>query len=525
MTGPTIHLIIHNVICIVSGITTIGMALFTYLNGPRKTANITWTLMLLAIAIFVISHVIGVNIADPNISKALFMFNLSVFFIGVFNIHAVLALLGQDKEKKSLLIFLYVTAAFCTIFFLIFPDLFLLPSVPKMYLPNYYNPGILNWTRVAYLYGVTVPFMIYLLAKTILRTKPGLEKTQHTYLMWTIIIGYAIGSLPNLLVYNVQFDPAIGMLFVNLFALPFVYGAVKYGLFNVKVIAQQAFGYSIAVAIIGGLITFFNYSTNWVQTAYPTFPLWTVHMASALLVVTVSMIVWRRLRESDILKYEFITTATHKFRTPLTHIKWASENLSKETNLSEDEKSQLSYIQEANTKLVELTNLLVNASETEGTVYGYHHERGDVSALVEEVVSGLGQQLVNKRVSLTKALPSGMHAMFDESRLKFVIQTLIENGIDYAPNDATISVSIERRGKNIVCSVKDSGIGIPKDEIPLLFSKFYRGRQAKLTDTEGMGIGLFMCKEIIARHKGHIWAESDGSGKGSTFNFSLPAAE
>ena len=114
-------------------------------------------------------------------------------------------------------------------------------------------------------------------------------------------------------------------------------------------------------------------------------------------------------------------------------------------------------------------------------------------------------------------------ARIDVSRIKFIIQTYIENAIHYSLENPVITVSAHRDGARIVCTVADNGIGIPTSELPFLFAKFYRGSDARLADTEGMGIGLFMSKEIIKRHHGKIWAESDGPHKGSVFAFSIPA--
>lgn len=520
---PSLHLIIHNVVGIISVVVALGLSVFILMSAPKKMANVTFSLMCLSIAVFVLSHVIGANISDPNISRFVLMFNLSIFFIGVFNLHAILCLINKSRQNRLILVILYSFVAFITIFFIFNPDLFLLLSVPKMYFPNYYEPGILNWVRVAFLYGIALPCIIYFLWKARREVTNDLDRKRYLYQLEAEAIGYIFGFIPNFLVYNIHIDPLLGIVFVPLFAVPFVYGAVRYGLFNVRVIAQQAFWYGVAVAVIGGLITLFNYFNNWVREFYPNFPIWITSFGSAILVVAASVIVWRRLREGDLLKYEFITTATHKFRTPLTHIKWATENLEK-SQTPEDRMIQLGYIKDANAKLVELTNLLVNVSEAESLGYEYRLEPTDISAIIEESISALSNQFSIKNQKLTKNIQSNLYVLGDVSRIKFVAQTFVENAIHYTPLGGMIAVSASRKGRNVVFSVTDSGIGIPKEEFTHLFSKFYRGSQARLADTEGMGIGLYITKEIAIHHKGKVWAESAGVNKGSTFNFSLPVA-
>ena len=520
---PNYHLIIHNVLSIISTVIITGVAFFTYLNGRRSVANVAFSLVLISAAIFMASNTIGVNIIDPKLSMIVLMFNLVIFPAAAIQVHATLAVIGELRGKKIILGLLYFAAAFIVIYFLVFPDVFLLPSVPKMYFPNYYNPGILNWTRVAFLYGIGVMYSIYELVVAYYRAQTVKLRSQYKYFIWSLLFGYIIIFIPNFLVYNIEIDPLFGTLFAIFFVIPFGYGAVKYEMFNVRVIAKQAFWYAIAVSIIGGLITLLNYMSNLIQASNPRFPLWTISLASAVLVVTISIVVWKKLRESDLLKYEFITTVTHKFRTPLTYIKWTTENLSRSENDAE-RKSQLDYIATANAKLVELTSVLMNVSETENAVSDYHMVKSDLSAIVEDALIGADSQLKAKGIEVTRHLNAGMYVICDASRLKFVIQTFIENAVQYSPRQSGISVMISARDGNIILSIRDHGIGIPGDELPLLFTKFYRGRNAKLADTEGMGIGLFMSKEIVAKHHGKIWAESPGQDQGSTFSLSLPAA-
>jgi signal transduction histidine kinase len=101
---------------------------------------------------------------------------------------------------------------------------------------------------------------------------------------------------------------------------------------------------------------------------------------------------------------------------------------------------------------------------------------------------------------------------------------MVDNAIGYTPLGGIVKISLRRTGRNTVCSITDTGIGMSKEDLPLIFSKFYRGKEARSTDTEGLGIGLYIAREIVNRHKGKMWAESDGANKGSTFSFSLPVA-
>jgi len=515
-----IHLLVHNIGFGISAVVAILTAFFILFNTRRTQANTVMVLAVLSIAVFTISHIIGVNVSDPNISKNVLMLNLSLCFIGMFSVHAILAYLGKTKQRWYSLALIYFTGLFLFIWFIIYPDLFLLPSVPKMYFPNYYNPGILNWIRIAYLYVVCLPYVCIEIFVSLRNSADLREKKQLKYLFLAIITASIIGFIPNLLVYNIQVDPCWGMVFMILFALIFIYGSLRYGLFSIKIIAQQAFFYAILIGVIGGFITLLDYCNRLIQIRYPAFPIWISPLVSALFVVALAAVIWRRLRENEILKYEFVTTVAHKFRTPLTHIKWASENLTPLAT-SEEDKLQLAYIKNADDKLVELTGLLMNISEAEDNEYDYKIIKNSISKTVEEIADNHKEQYTIKNLNVTKDIQPGLTANFDESRIKFVIQTFTENAMHYTPEGGTITIALNKSGNDVVFSVKDSGIGISQEELPRLFNKFYRGRNARLADTEGMGIGLYMSKEIIERHSGKIWAYSQGAGKGSVFSFSL----
>lgn len=521
--NSSIYLVAHNIISIGSAVAIFGLALFTFTNGSRRVANITFALMLVAIDIFVISHVIGVNTVDPILSKNIFMFNLSVFFFGPFFFHTTLAMTGKDKEKKWLLVYVYISTILLLVFFIFNPDLFLLPSVPKMYFPNYYNPGLLNVLRLISMY-ILIIYSLHFLYEAYRNAKTIQVRKQYKYLIIITTLGYAVGNIPNFLVYNIQIDPLLGMPFAIIFSIPFAYAAIRYQLFNIRVIAKQAFIYSSSVVIVGSLITLLNYSNKYIQIVYPSYSSWMTTLVSAVMVVTIGVIIWMRLREGDLLKYEFLTTVSHKFRTPLTGIKWATENL-KGMNLSPDAINQIEYIKNSNEKLVELTDLLVNASNSENGSYKYNITTNNISEEVENVLVSLTHQIQTRGTSIIKSIERDIYVDCDITRIRFVIQSFIENAIHYTKEKGIILIKVFKVKNDVVFSVQDGGMGIDAKDLPYIFIKFYRSAEARIADTEGMGIGLFISKEIIKHHKGKIWVTSDGIDKGSTFYFSLPISK
>ena len=111
----------------------------------------------------------------------------------------------------------------------------------------------------------------------------------------------------------------------------------------------------------------------------------------------------------------------------------------------------------------------------------------------------------------------------DRDRLEQVLGNLLENAVKYSPDGSEIVVSVEDKGDHLITSVRDRGIGIPGDELSQVFERFHRGRQVSSTNYGGLGLGLYISKQIIERHGGTIWVES-AEGVGTTFYFSLPVA-
>lgn len=518
------HLAIHNIGFVLSAIATLGALVFVTLNNPQAKGHTPMAFLFLSVLIFIVSHIIGVNIADPEISRKVFMLNLVVFFMGILSVHTILSVLGKVGKRKFILASFYVLGIGLCIFFIKNPELLFLDSVSKMYFLNYYEPGTLSWIRIFFLLGLCLPYLIYEIFLSYREADTNNSKIQLKFLAGSFVATYIVGHIPNFLVYDIKIDPLWGMAFMIVFAIVFAYASIKYELMNIKVIAKQAFFYAITVGTIGGTIVLFEYLNRVIALNYPLFPVWVLPALSIFLVMVITLVVWEKIREVDLLRYEFITTVTHKFRTPLTQIKWATDTLEK-NRLHLQDSDQIGYIKSANSKLIELTNLLVSISEVESNVYEYHIEKTNLKKLVEEALAFVETSIVAKKITIKNDFTADTFANCDAARIKFVIQTFIENAVSYTPTGGVVNISLYEKGTRVFLTVKDSGIGITKNELPLIFSKFYRGNTARTTDTEGMGIGLFISKEIITRHKGKTWVESDGLSKGSTFGFSLPIAE
>ena len=142
----------------------------------------------------------------------------------------------------------------------------------------------------------------------------------------------------------------------------------------------------------------------------------------------------------------------------------------------------------------------------------------DLHELTSEVVDEIQRLQKNQRIKLKSK--ANIKVFGDRQRIGQVLSNLIYNAIKYSPEDKKIKIQVMPNTRNVIVSVEDSGIGIPKNKQQNIFSKYYRTEKGQ-QKADGLGLGLYISKEIIKHHKGKIWVESE-EGKGSKFSFTLP---
>jgi signal transduction histidine kinase len=256
-------------------------------------------------------------------------------------------------------------------------------------------------------------------------------------------------------------------------------------------------------------------------------------IAASLLILATLIVagyfVWERivkgLKENEVLKYEFITIIAHKFRTPLSGSKWALENLIKEEP-DGFKKQTLQELQVANQKLIDLTGTLVELTDADSSaVTGYKFEDVPLCEVAKSLVASMKSRFHEKNQFVSvECPPEDVRVNIDRARMEFVIQTLLENANLYSPTGRNVKVGVVREGKKAVLYVQDDGIGIAPEDMPRIFSKFYRTEAAQRIDTEGFGIALYLANSIVARHNGTMAVTSAGKDKGSVFSLTLPLA-
>lgn len=233
------------------------------------------------------------------------------------------------------------------------------------------------------------------------------------------------------------------------------------------------------------------------------------------------------LRKLDKAKSEFISIASHQLRTPLSIIKGYVSMMLEGSfgKISEKLGKILGKVYLSNERLIRLVNHLLNLSRIEGGRFKYDFKVLSLEKIVSKVVSEMRFQAGKKNLSIEFMRPKKKLPLIriDADKVEDVIINLIDNAIRYT-KEGKIVVGLEKEPKrnSLLFSVKDTGVGLSREEQKNLFQKFIRGKEISKIHTEGVGIGLYVAKIIVKAHHGKIWAKSDGRNKGSAFYVRMP---
>ena len=244
------------------------------------------------------------------------------------------------------------------------------------------------------------------------------------------------------------------------------------------------------------------------------------------------------MREANALKDEFLAITAHEFRSPLTviltHSQVGLRTLRKgtEPQILQKVSDSLSAIEEQAHQLTNIVNTFLEVTQINRKQLIINSEQVDLAYIAQHVATTHSATSVAHQINCSIAPSDHPYIVIgDNARLKQVLSNLIQNAIKYSPLGGTITVSLcqteseeDKSRRTIEVCVADTGIGIPKDALPRLFERFYRGSNIDGNKSRGIGLGLYIVAELLRMHGGTIRAESDGiPGEGSRFIITLPA--
>jgi signal transduction histidine kinase len=229
------------------------------------------------------------------------------------------------------------------------------------------------------------------------------------------------------------------------------------------------------------------------------------------------------LRELDRMKTELLSTVSHELRTPLGSIKgYATTLLSHGSKLRKDEQREfLEIIDSEADRLRELIENLLDLSRLEAGVLRIDRDPVRLGATMRDVVRKVQLSTPNHELKLEWPVPDPL-VNADQRRVYQIVQNLLTNAVKYSPRGGCISLSGHPRGRELLVSVTDQGLGMPPAELDRIFDRFHRVQGEEARSIGGTGLGLAICRGLVEAHGGRIWAESGGEGTGSTFRFTLP---
>ena len=230
-----------------------------------------------------------------------------------------------------------------------------------------------------------------------------------------------------------------------------------------------------------------------------------------------------RLKELERVRQDFVANVSHELRTPLTTIKGYAETLL-EGALQEEVATQFVQVIKRHTdRLTKIVEDLLTLSKIEGKEFQLKSEDVLVIGIIDDAIDLVKEMSERKGISIRKSdISPSLSVHADRNYLEQVLINFFDNAIKYGREGGEIAISAtENDRKEVEFSVRDNGPGIPKEDLPRIFERFYRVDRGRSQELGGTGLGLSIVKHLVQAHGGRVWAESQ-LGVGSTFHFTIP---
>ena len=526
---------------LVSAILVFGLAFFIFLVNFRSKVNLYFTFFAFLIGSWLTGSYFLINSCgnDNNIifwDRLIYIF---VVFIPAVTYHFSVVFTGKEKQKKIFTIALYLISFS---FLILSKSDYFLSGVFHYKYGCHLQSGFLHNLFIVF-FGVAIALALFNLFKYYKITDNEVKKVQAFFIFLALFILATLGSLAFLPAYNISVYPIVyfsGFITAGIIA----YAILKHRLFNIKTIAAELFTFALWIAILVKIFLVDNNKEKIIDAGFLVYvSIFGIFLIRSVLkevrarekieeLATKLEFANLRLKQLDEAKSDFLSIASHQLRTPLTAIKGYASMILEGSygKISETTKSAVDKIFQSSQRLVLIIGDFLDISHIEQGTMQY-----DFAALdVRELAKGLTDEFkatIESSTDKSKALKISFEAdekenfsvNADRNKIRQVVSNLIDNSIKYTPAGfVKVSLSKIAENGNVLLKIEDSGIGISAETMPNLFKKFGRARSLSSAYANGSGLGLYVAKEIIKAHKGKIWAESEGEGKGSKFFVELP---
>lgn len=223
--------------------------------------------------------------------------------------------------------------------------------------------------------------------------------------------------------------------------------------------------------------------------------------------------------ELDQMKSELVSTVSHELRTPLSSVLGFTELLLTKELKPERQKRYLTTIHKEAKRLTNLINDFLDLQRMEAGSQPYDMKETALDSIAMDVIYQFKNEKNHQLSFVDETSKTLVEA--DRERIHQVLTNLVSNAVKFSPEGGEITINLRNEGDDVIVAIGDEGLGIPEKSISSLFNKFQRIDEGDRKNIGGTGLGLAICREIIERHGGKIWVESE-EGRGSTFSFRLP---
>ncbi len=418
-------------------------------------------------------------------------------------------------------------------------------TISPLVFVNYYLEG----GRVVPVAGPLMPLfalvvIAYLVASLILMVKKyltakDLEKKQWRAMVVGVFSSFFLLVVTNFLfvvVFNVTYFVKLGPLLMLPAVFGMGYAIMKHHLLNVKAIATEILTFAILSISLFEVLTANGLGELLLRVV--VFSLF--FMAGIFLIRSVLKEVEQRekleiltkeleaantkLKELDKLKSEFLSFASHQVKAPMAVVKGFASLIHEGSygEVPDKVRESSQKIIDAADRMVSLVNNLLDLRKIEEGKMTFKFEKADISKLVSDVTEEFRSLAEGRGLAISIELNAGERmANIDTEKFRQVVQNLIDNSIKYTETGwVKVSVNYDAKGF-ILITISDSGRGMSKELLPQLFEQFHRDPSMP-KQIAGTGLGLYIARQIMLAHKGEVWAESDGEGKGSRFLVKIP---
>ncbi|MFA7245368.1 MAG: HAMP domain-containing sensor histidine kinase [Candidatus Magasanikbacteria bacterium] len=523
---------------------TLSLGFFVLYKNLKDKINTTFFLMSLSISGWLITLYFYYNdhFVDYllNIGKFNFVFTeLLIFFVFLF-VYYFPKIQFKIKKTFFILFFLELIFLICLTLFsnhIVINEVFSIENSGRSTVfGDYYFLFFLHFLFFSIL------SLVILILKILKYNNE--KRMQLVYFSTGLLLSLFTGSLTNIILpfiydnFSIQRLGSVSSFFLVLFTF---FAIVKHKLFELKVFATQIFVVFLTMSFIFPIFFYNNIFELFINIVL--FIL--VVIFGIFLIKSVKKEVQQkeelailahnlekanlRLQELDQQKTEFLSIASHQLRTPLTIIRGYIELIGDGAygKVSKGLKETLGNMDESNDRLMTLVEEFLDITRIEQGRTKFVFAENSLNETISSVVKELSMkpEFAEKKLKISwKSEKNIDKIVMDEEKIRHVVFNFLDNAIKYS-DKGTIKISLEKEDNGYVLKIKDQGFGFNKEDEVNFFQKFYRGKNVQGTNVNGTGLGIYVCKRFIEKHGGHVWAHSEGLGKGSEFGFWIPGVK